>query len=256
VVAPVAVEPIGYNTLKIQIKGRDQYGRELGIPSELTSTISLKNPNQLSREVSELMAKLVGRTGPAVTDVQTAHGWGELLTDLEDALEAVRYHQRQYLTRYRIVQAHYSQLAVTGSQQLQVVFDDRPLQCEFEAVVIRARAVLDASGHLALYLWGQKPDKFGAFCKFVQKQGRKLHNPEQILALISENERWLLPDRDYRDMIVHRGQLRPFRGVKVGVQGVDVARVEKDDTVEYCLKLWPKIIDFTGRLMELVIEAR
>lgn len=253
--APITVEPFGYTNLKLRLTGVDQHGREFGVPSELTSTIHLNNPNQLSPEVSELMARLVQLVGP-VEDLEGTKAVGELLGSVEDALEAVRYHQRQYLVRYRTVYAHYSHMDATGSEQLRVVFNDRPLQYEFEALVIRARAVLDALGHLALRILGQKPDKFGAFCKYVQKQGRKLRNPEPILRLISDNESWLVPDRDFRDMIVHRGQLRPFRSVRVGVQGIDVARVEKDDTVEYSLNVWPRILGFAQNLMELVNEAR
>jgi hypothetical protein len=154
------------------------------------------------------------------------------------------------------VQSHYADADAKGSDQIRIVFDDRPLQYEFEAVVIRARAVLDAAAHLAFWFCNQKPEKFGAFCKFIQKNRRKVPNSEQISRLIAENEPWLIPERDFRDMIVHTGQLRAFRGIQVGVHGIDVSRVEKDDTVEYCLTVWKRILKFTEQLLMLSSEQR
>jgi hypothetical protein len=253
---PVSVDPIGFNNLKLEISGVDVYGREVPVPPELSSTISLNNPNQLSREVTELMNELLVITEPHVRDFEHGKKLGELLTNLADALEAVRYHQRQFLARYRIVQNHYGKSDVTGSAQIQIVFNDRPLQCEFEAVVIRTRTVLDSAAHIALFLYGQAPDKFGALCNLLKKNARRFINGHNALKLIEDNKTWVLSDRAYRDSIVHQGQLRSFQGLKIGVHGIDVARVEKDDTVQYCLEVWPKIITFTRKLLLLTSGSR
>ena len=253
---PVAVPPVGYNNIKLQISGLNPYGQTIGVPPELTSTISLKNPNQISPEVIEMMERLMEMVTRVRENAAASSEVGDFIQNLEDALEAVRYHQRQFLARYRIVQSHYADADVTGSDRIRIVFNDRPLQYEFEAVVIRARAALDAAGHLALWFCGQKPDKFGAFCSFLKKNGRKIRNAQQISELIALNEPWLIPDRDYRDMIVHKGQLRQFRSLQVSVTGIDVARLENDDTVEYCLRVWPRIIEFTEKLIVLMSEQR
>jgi hypothetical protein len=48
------------------------------------------------------MERLIKLVGPFAEDRATVSEVGDFIQNLEDALEAVRYHQRQFLVRYSI----------------------------------------------------------------------------------------------------------------------------------------------------------
>jgi hypothetical protein len=237
--------------MRVSMAGVDLFGREVPAPPSLSTTIWLRNPNHISADVSEVIT----RAKQMFESHKAAEQLWKLIENLDESLEATRYHQRQFLARYRIVEEHYLNTPVSGSAQVDFVMGDVPLKCELEALLIRSRSSLDALAQLASKALGREPEKFGAFATSVRK-GRKIPNSDEIDSLIKKHEAWLNTDRDHRNKIAHDGQLQHFNGLRIGSRGIDAAKLLEEDAVSYGLQLWTRLLLFTTELLSILEKSR
>lgn len=256
---PVGGELVGFDHIRLSAEG--VYVPDLrsssivaipaSLPEKLSITSTLKNPFQLDPDVEETMELLFGLLEAREKEVGRDVA-GRLWSDLENGLYATRYHQRQYIVRHRAIYAHSAKATVTGSGQIELIWHDVPLKAELEAVLLRSRGVLDTVGRIALTTLGKKGDKFGALWSFVKSPGiKRVPKGPELGRILSTYERWLETGKKLRDAVAHGGSTKEFRGPKVGIAGVDPARMQRDDAGEYVISMWREMI----KLVQAVLRT-
>jgi hypothetical protein len=251
-VAPVAAEPTSLRDFRLHALG--VYGdNTLGpLPSDLSIEFTINQPHQLDPDVGGItdgIADSMRLVLPAENLMQA----GELLGNLTDALHAVRYHQRQYLVRLRMIANRHDAIRGSASQQMSVFFNDYPLTFEIEALVSRFRTSLDAAAHLLALCLGRKPQKYGELATWIQKQ-RSL--PPKVATGLQEAlktyDAWVKRVSDYRHAVAHEGRLKEHKSMGFGAHGVMTARLAEDDAADFVIIIWPKLLAFLKSLFSPV----
>jgi hypothetical protein len=253
--APVTGVAIGFDDFRFSMQGISVLGN-LGfptpIPAKLTLTTTLNNPHQIDADVEKMM-ELLSTTFTSVQRSLARERQDELWSNLKDALEATRYHQRQYIFRHRLLHEKASESRMRGSPQIEVIFNDVPLNAELQAVLVRSRAALDTLGDIALTCLGQKGEKFGGLWTFVKTdRATKVPQGKVLRRVFAEHNRWLEDGKRLRDCIAHGRKVQEFRGMKAAVSGVDPARLIKDDAAGYTISLWRRLIGFVDEILRVL----
>jgi hypothetical protein len=247
-VAPVSAEPVSYSDLEVGLYGLYGPGWRGPLPANHFFELRLNQPLQLDPGVEKLTDGISSSISPLLRDDQQVP-FKDLLENLDHALHAVRYHQRQYLSRLRIVLDRHSSIQGTRSEQVSFVFDDYPLVFEMEALVSRFRAALDAAAQLLALCLGQKPKKYGDLAAWIQRQTPQ-SNPlaAELRDLFNEHDAWVKRVTHYRHGVAHEGRMKEHKSVGYGAHGVVAACVAEEDAAKFVVTLWPKLLRLLDEL--------
>jgi hypothetical protein len=209
------------------------------IPTVIDFLSGLNSWSELDRGMVEIQTAfndLLDRFPEARADFRTLGG---LLGAFDDALEAARYHQKQFLSRLHLVKTAHAIRREQGEVTAWTNLADRPLVSEFEAYILRLRASLDALARLLSYLlgWGTR-HRFGQFCKRLATA--TAHDPREValLSVVSENNDILERYRAIRDTIAHEGRSGSVDGAAPQAEAHEYPRIHGQEAADFVFDSW------------------
>jgi hypothetical protein len=256
---PIMDGALGLRDLKVEMEGVGIWGQRVPVPDELTATLTLNQPHQLDPVVhsalhawTEALFLKVRLLTPhdAIKRLRTP---SNLLSNLDDSLHATRYHQRQFICRFRVVNDRHAQRNNAGSERLQIIFNDLPLRCELEAFLLRTSGTLDALGQfLGLVVTG-KQRTYGDLLRVV-KNKREIDDAVRIslIEVFNENTGWIEEAKSYRHAIVHRAEFNEFRGPILGGEGIGPAVIGERDAADFAIYVWgqlTRMVEAIGKIL-------
>lgn len=259
---PVAIPPDKWTNLNLDVETFDLIGRRLNIdlPENLVFEVTFRHPSQLDQEIEELVEWVTEHLRPP-ENAEDAEGWVEeslaLFAGIVSQLYALRYHQKQFFARLRIITARQAFSDSGPRGRLEVRFDDKPLRHELQGYLISLAAMLDPLGKFGLYMQGKKPENFGKFCELLA--GGEGLDPLLRKSLKTSIEKarnsWLKRSRQLRNRIVHEGTFEGFIGVGQRGHLLLDARVGGERAGAFCLSTWKRIRILTEEIVQRSVDS-
>lgn len=187
------------------------------ITEHLSMSTSLFYPDQTDSAIDALLERIVARMSPGPLDYQQEKCVRDF-GSLRIALNATRYHQRQFFYRWNRLRARYSLRATAmRTNRLEVRFDDLPLRFEFQAFVSALDTVIDVTWRLVVVRFGRSPRRRQDFRASVERESAKYPTLNPI---VRQHKSWVLELAKLRNAVAHEGSLEAFQGF--GYRGQDV----------------------------------
>jgi hypothetical protein len=256
---PILDGALGWGDLKVEMTGVGIWGQRVPLPNEITATLTINQPHQLDPAVqaalhdwTEALFLKVKLLTPhaAIKRLRTP---SNLLSNLDDSLHATRYHQRQFICRFRVVNERHAQRKNAGSEQLQLIFNDLPLRCELESFLLRTSGTLDALGQFLGLVVTDKQRTYGDLLRVV-KNKREIDDVmrKALIDVFDENNDWIEEAKSYRHAIVHRAEFTEFRGPMLGARGIGPAAIGTRDAADFAIYVWgqlTRMIEAIGKIL-------
>lgn len=238
----------GWKDIRVEMHGVGSFGQLVRVPSDLSAVLTMHQPHQVDTSIRDALDPWQEAFGAQIRGLapdvalKSLNSVSGLEANLDDSLHAARYHQRQFLCRFRDVDARHRQSRTTATAQLEIVMNDLPLRCEIEAFLVRVSSSLDALGQLLGLILTGKPKKWGEFVTSLPKR-RDIDSALRFALqdIIDQQAGWMAEARNYRHAIVHEAELAPFRGPAFGAHGVASAAVAKEDAGDFVLRIWTNL---------------
>jgi hypothetical protein len=219
---PVSRKGEHFRSLDLNVEAVDTSGRIVPPPKGLRVEVDFHIPHQLDPDIERIKklvhdapSRLIRDREPLAPDTAQFDwivNFGYKAERVADALYAVRYHQREFFARLRIVTTQQAFAFSPPSGESRLGIDDHPLRFELEAMVVRATSVLDALAKYALYGWNRQPENWGAL---VKKLDKDKSIPEKTRAELHRlrkfHAKWLQDLTAMRHLIVHEATFPAFR---------------------------------------------
>lgn len=171
--------------------------------------MDMRNPNQIFHVIDIMIHNAVERmVGTSYSEIQLTDACHQLNV-IFDLLYSIRYHQRQFLFRLRLL--HLQQLfnkPVTGNPS--IIMIDIPLRCELEAFISKTRSLLDVSAKLISCVMEPKKQKHGDLLKHLEASHSK-GIKKDLHDLYKQYNEWIKLLKPLREHIQHDGTFSEFR---------------------------------------------
>lgn len=224
-IPPVARRGEGYTKMNIGATLVRADGVNLPLPTELAVRLGFRTPHQLDagigRRMEEIMVNYTGSLD-ALTATLIQSGrmplevarFCERMQALDDALHTVRYHQRQFFARYRILYVENAlQHDAATSQNVEILVDDMPLRYELQAFLTSTRSVLDVMCQGATLAMGRKPMGYGVLQKHLTSGGYlPTEAVKRLRRVFKKHASWIEQTSGLRHAIVHEAKFEAFSG--------------------------------------------
>lgn len=219
------------------------------IPANIKLSIHMVNPNQEFQPINQMLDELVVRAwNSGITEKEMAK-LSPYLTNLKDQLNFIRYHQRNFLFRLRLLNLEQIPLKpIRGNAS--VVMIDIALRCELESFVSKLRSCLDVMAKLISYYLNTKDMKHGSLLKHLE--GSNISLKKRFLAVYLSNLEWFEEIKNIRDKIIHDGTFDAFRGFEHINGFISQPQLNNFTAEHFCFKQWKKLWSFTNDLLFLL----
>jgi len=167
---------------------------------------------------------------------------------LAEAVYATRYHQLQFLFRLRKVVLQQTFAFAPPRGNAVVRLNDRPLQTELEAFLIRLSSTLDAMAKVLCILgkWSERNGSFNNLLKHLANVSKGRQSSEaRLLKILRQHEPWARQVKELRNVVAHEGTTDQF--VPVSHEGLLVhdAQVADVRAGEFAVRTWKSVKDLT-----------
>lgn len=246
---PVGQRGQHFDRIKLELKGLDQAGRELSLPSSFTAEAVVKPPQQLDPEVESI----IDSTDDHIEeDLGHLRAWLETRSGFEwfmavghkkaaafDSIYAARYHQRQFFARLRIVTSEQLFATEPVGGRNKILLFDLPLRSELESFLLRTKGLLDALAKAATFTLGKRSRTHGSFQKFLEKDTELSEEVRSRLRRAYRGgESWITQVGEIRNAILHDGQFDGFTPIAHIAGKVVDAEVVGINAGAFVLKTW------------------
>jgi len=216
----------------------------------------LNQPSQVDDEIEDIaMALLRAGAPPGIDDsrelMEALRPLSVAVSRLSEAIYAARYHQLQLLFRLRrvVVQQTFAFSPPRGNAVVRI--NDRPLQAELEAFLIRLSSALDAMAKVLCILgkWSDNHGSFNKLLKYLPNVSRERHGTEaRLLKLLRQHESWAQEVKQLRNAAAHEGTTGQF--VPVSHEGLLVhdAKVAGVRAGEFAVRTWKNVKELARQL--------
>jgi len=213
------------------------------------------DPGQLDPEIDNLiLGEITNRLGEYIAQqampesVMTSIS--KEMTGLRLALLAARYHQRQFIWRWRFLHNKYLlNRHRPADSATEVRIDDLPLRFELQALLLAVDSSLDVTWRLISLLNGQKPDDHQKFRIKVEKHPERF--PYLAQATLTHRQ-WFADLIHLRNAIAHEGLLEEFLGFGYRGQNLANPSVGSRNAQHFSIQLW---VDVRQVVKDLILEA-
>jgi hypothetical protein len=255
-IPPVALVPIGITRLSAHLLVTDANNRPARTPTSIDYWSDLTSWSALDRGTVEIQTALNDLLDCFPESRREFRVLGGLLGALHDAIEAARYHQRQFLSRLYLVKAAHAIRQEQGEVVAWANLADRPLISEFEACMVRMRSSLDALARLLSYLLGwKKLVRFGALSVHLGTAATVSHREAALLTIVNENDDMLKRYRTIRDVIVHEGRSGLVDGAAPWSETHEYPRIDGQRAAECVFESWRAYRQFVVALTSSLRSA-
>ena len=211
--------------------------------------VSLNQPSQVDADIEEMaMAFLRAGVSEGMEDphdlVEALRPLADVVSRFAESIYAARYHQIQFLFRLQKVVSRQTFDFTPPRSNAVVRINDRPLQAELEAFLLRVTSTLDAMAKVLCVVgkWSEKHGSFSALCRYLTSVSRQqLGSPTQLLKAMRDHESWVQEVRRVRNSVAHQGTTENF--VPVAHEGILIhdAEVAGVRAGEFVLRVWRSV---------------
>ena len=215
--------------------------------------VSLNQPGQVDDEIEHIMMAFLRAGAPQGIDdshelLVALRPLSGSVSRLAEAVYATRYHQLQFLFRLRKVVGQQTFAFTPPRGNAVVRINDRPLQAELEAFLIRLSSTLDAMAKVLCILgkWSDRHGSFNNLLKYLQNVSKgQLSTEARLLKILRQHESWAREVKQLRNVVAHDGTTDQF--VPVSHEGLLVhdAQVAGVRAGEFAVRTWRSIKDLT-----------
>ncbi len=218
--------------------------------------VSLNQPGQVDDEIEDIAMAFLRAGAPQGIDdphelFEALRPLSGSVSRLAEAIYAARYHQLQFLFRLRkvVVQQTFAFSPPRGNAVVRI--NDRPLQAELEAFLIRLSSALDAMAKVLCILgeWSESHGTFNKLLKYLQNVSRQPQCTEaRLLRVLRQHESWVQEVKRLRNAAAHDGTTDQF--VPVSHEGLLVhdAKVAGVRAGEFAVRTWKSVKDLARDL--------
>lgn len=260
--APVARRGEHFGRLDADAALVDVFGRQMPLPADFTVTTVVNLPQQLDRTIERIADEVRRAVRPLAEDAPPAQlEWvercGRLISNQQDALYALRYHQRQFFSRLRVVTTQQTSIFEPPRGNVVLRFDDKPLRYELEAFLVRVRTTMDAVAKLVSFLLGRKPRTYGKLCQLLETDvSLDAQIRRRIRTILKANDTWISAASDLRNKIVHEADFDGFEGVGHDRTLFLDARLGDVNAGAFCIRVWRNIQAMVPALVVAAADRR
>ena len=218
--------------------------------------VSLNQPSQVDEEIEGIAMDLLRAGAPPGIDdphelIEALRPLSMSVRRLSEAIYAARYHQLQFLFRLRKVFGQQTFAFSPPRGNVVVRINDRPLQAELEALLIRLSSTLDAMAKVLCILgkWSENNGSFNKLLKYLANVSRGRDSAEaRLLKVLRQHESWAQEVKQLRNAVAHEGTTDQF--VPVSHEGLLVhdAKVAGVRAGEFALRTWSSVKDLLREL--------
>ena len=218
--------------------------------------VSFNQPGQVDDEIEDIAMAFLRAGAPQRIDdphelLEALRPLSASVSRLAEAIYAARYHQLQFLFRLRkvVVQQTFAFAPPRGNVVVRI--NDRPLQAELEAFLIRLSSTLDAMAKVLCIVgeWSESNGTFHKLFKYLRSVSREPHSTEaRLLRVLRQHESWVLEVKELRNAAAHDGTTDKF--VPVSHEGLLIhdAKVAGVRAGEFAVRTWKNVKDLARQL--------
>lgn len=218
--------------------------------------VALNQPGQVDDEIEDIVMALIRAGAPVGMEdphdlMEALRPLSTVVRRLSEAIYAARYHQVQFLFRLRkvVVQQTFAFSPPRGNAVVRI--NDRPLQAELEAFLIRLSSTLDAIAKVLCVLgkWSANHGSFNMLLKYLPNVSRDRQSAEaRVLRVLRQHESWAQEIKRLRNTVAHEGTTDQF--VPVSHEGLLVhdAKVAGVRAGEFAVRTWKSVKELVREL--------
>ena len=218
--------------------------------------VSLNQPGQVDAEIENIAMGFLRAGAPRGIDdphelIEALRPLSTSVSRLAEAIYAARYHQLQFLFRLRRVFVQQTFAFTPPCGNAVVRLNDRPLQAELEAFLIRLSSTLDAMAKTLCILgkWSERHGSFTNLLKYLPNVSRRQVSAEaRLLKVLRQHETWAREVKQLRNVVAHEGTTDQF--VPVSHEGMLVhdAKVAGVRAGEFAVRTWRSVKELTSQV--------
>jgi hypothetical protein len=218
--------------------------------------VAVNQPSQVDEDIEDIAMSLIRVGAPRGIDdphelLEAMRPLGTRVRYFAEAIYAARYHQLQFLFRLRKVVAQQSFAFSPPRGNAVVRINDRPLQVELEAFLIRVTSALDATAKVICTVgkWSDKHGSFGQLLSHLKKVSTERGGAEaRLLKILRRHEDWVADVKKLRNAIAHEGTSDEF--VPVSHEGILMhdAKVAGFRAGEFVVRTWKQLKSLGGEV--------
>jgi len=254
---PITADEVRFNSLNLDVKMVDQFGRTRPAPPQLQFQVGVNQPGQVEQQIEGIAQRAVekiefapGLRSTPMRAVELSHPFSRWIEALAEALYSCRYHQIQFLFRLdRVVKQQLIDFKPSSSPYT-VRINDRPLHIELESFLISTTSSLDMLSQLVRVSLGigNSHNSFKKVAEHLARQHPDLDKQIMNDILGVANDSWVKTVRDLRNRIVHEASFDAFQGVGHQAMLVLDAKIANVPAGEFVVTTW-------RQLRELALKA-
>ncbi len=235
----VALDPRGH-----QFELPRQVARRIARRNRFELGLTIKNAEDVDISIEAVlvssMETLQQRVDPTMTNHQIEAVAREL-SQLQDALYMVRYHQRQFFYRLFVLQSRHHVWYEPVSDNLALYYDDMPLRFELEAFFVFIRTFLDVLARLILVAIGEPPLKYDKFIRALEKPDLSSVQT-RLKNVFDSHARWIDKALTIRNSIMHEADFSPYQGFHHRDISVFDPVVDDESAERMAFRVWRDIL--------------
>jgi hypothetical protein len=246
-VPPLTRPKEGYDSLRSDASLVDSLGNSYPIPDGYSAELTLRKPIQLDPEVWPLLAQAVEDAlefkGPALAKTNFGHE----VQNLDTAMHAVRYHQRQFIYRLRLLHGEHTSYFKPAQGNVTIYLEDFPLRFELEAFLLRIRVCLDVVARCLSVCLMASPRTFGELHKALRsKRSLDADLRNRVLQVFAANESWMDECSTLRHAITHEGSFSEFSSFGYKEEQLLEPLVKALAADHLCFRVWRSLLTLVG----------
>ncbi len=226
-------------------------------PKDWKPFITLNQPGQVDEEIERIAMDLIRVGAPRAIDdpqemMEALRPLGTRVSRFAEAIYATRYHQLQFLFRLRKVVGQQTFAFSPPRGKAVVRINDRPLQAELEAFLIRVTSALDATAKVLCTLgkWSDKHGSFHLLLTYLKNVSTGRDSAEaRLFKVLRRHEDWVTEVKQLRHAIAHEGTSEQF--VPVSHEGLLLhdAKVAGWRAGEFVVRIWKRLKALTKEVV-------
>lgn len=262
-IPPLSINPglqIGPMSTNLVV-GRTESGMDLNprlrqaIEAKLKVSMTLYDPVQLDADTDRLVfeellqpiARLLEST------MVSQDNMFKELGNLRLALNAIRYHQRQFLWRWTFLRTKYLLARHRPADtRTEVRVDDFPLRFELQSLVMAADSCMDVTWRFICVLNGKDPEKnHQRYRQFVEKHPKDFPT---LHPAVMARKKWFLKLIALRNAVAHEGALEDLSGFGYNGQELLNPLIGAINAQHFGIQLWVDVHSVVSELIQSAIK--
>lgn len=249
---PITRKDQRYGSIKINVVNTGKNGRQSNSFVAPRVRTVLRNPRQIDLEITRVFDQNRVRIANLPLPNAKLQLLLQRMNDLYHSLHGVRYHQREFLYRLRLLTLGYTLEPNDFEGNTCMIIDDMPLRFEFEAYLVRVLSSLDVQAKMVSVSINKRFVKNGELYSHLKKS----NNPalSELISLYAAKESWVKEVRRMRDEVAHDGGSKDLTSFsyEFGVLGLPtVGRLTAENK---CFSDWKELISFVEGILQIIIK--